>query len=43
MDYVFGMLENYANSLEQEVQERTKQLVEERKKSDSLLYRMLPM
>jgi len=42
MDYVFGMLEVYANSLEQEVQERTKELVEEKRKSDLLLYRMLP-
>ena len=42
MDYVFSMLELYANSLEQEVQERTKELMEEKKKSDLLLYRMLP-
>jgi hypothetical protein len=42
MDYVFGMVEQYANSLEQEVQERTKELVAEKKKSDILLYRMLP-
>ncbi len=42
MDYVFGMLEAYAGSLEEEVAERTKELVEEKKKSDLLLYRMLP-
>ncbi|KAF7634231.1 Guanylate cyclase, partial [Meloidogyne graminicola] len=42
MDYVFGMLEQYASSLEQEVEERTRELVEEKKKSDILLYRMLP-
>uniref|UniRef100_A0A915DUQ2 Guanylate cyclase n=1 Tax=Ditylenchus dipsaci TaxID=166011 RepID=A0A915DUQ2_9BILA len=42
MDYVFSMLELYAGSLEQEVEERTKELVEEKKKSDILLYRMLP-
>ncbi|KAI1707071.1 adenylate and guanylate cyclase catalytic domain-containing protein [Ditylenchus destructor] len=42
MDYVFSMLELYASSLEQEVEERTKELVEEKKKSDVLLYRMLP-
>ncbi|KAL3114808.1 hypothetical protein niasHT_014622 [Heterodera trifolii] len=42
MDYVFGMLEQYASSLEQEVEERTKELVEEKRKSDILLYRMLP-
>jgi len=42
MDHVFNMLEQYANTLEQEVQERTRELVEEKKKSDILLYRMLP-
>ena len=42
MDHVFNMLEQYASSLEEEVEERTKELVEEKKKSDVLLYRMLP-
>ncbi|KAJ1352398.1 Receptor-type guanylate cyclase gcy-7 [Parelaphostrongylus tenuis] len=42
MDYVFNMLEKYASTLEEEVAERTKELVEEKKKSDILLYRMLP-
>ncbi|KIH47576.1 adenylate/guanylate cyclase catalytic domain protein [Ancylostoma duodenale] len=42
MDYVFNMLETYASNLESEVEDRTKQLVEEKKKSDVLLYRMLP-
>uniref|UniRef100_A0A915MCK2 guanylate cyclase n=1 Tax=Meloidogyne javanica TaxID=6303 RepID=A0A915MCK2_MELJA len=42
MDYVFGMLEQYASSLEQEVEERTRELFEEKRKSDILLYRMLP-
>ena len=42
MDHVFNMLETYAVSLEEEVEERTKELVEEKKKSDVLLYRMLP-
>ncbi|KAK6032557.1 hypothetical protein OSTOST_01267 [Ostertagia ostertagi] len=42
MDYVFNMLEQYASTLEGEVEDRTKQLVEEQKKSDILLYRMLP-
>uniref|UniRef100_A0A914PIK8 guanylate cyclase n=1 Tax=Panagrolaimus davidi TaxID=227884 RepID=A0A914PIK8_9BILA len=42
MDHVFNMLESYASSLEEEVEERTKELVEEKKKSDVLLYRMLP-
>ncbi|VDM41191.1 unnamed protein product [Toxocara canis] len=42
MDHVFTMLEQYAGTLEREVQERTKELVEEKKKSDVLLARMLP-
>ena len=42
MDHVFNMMEQYANNLEQEVESRTKELVEEKKKSDVLLYRMLP-
>ncbi|VDM77306.1 unnamed protein product [Strongylus vulgaris] len=42
MDHVFNMLETYASNLESEVEDRTKQLVEEKKKSDILLYRMLP-
>jgi hypothetical protein len=42
MDHVFNMLEQYAGTLEQEVEERTKELTEEKKKSDVLLYRMLP-
>ena len=42
MDHVLSMMEKYAGSLEQEVAERTKALMEEQKKSDILLYRMLP-
>uniref|UniRef100_A0A1I7RUG3 Guanylate cyclase n=1 Tax=Bursaphelenchus xylophilus TaxID=6326 RepID=A0A1I7RUG3_BURXY len=42
MDYVFSMLENYAGSLEQEVEQRTRELTEEKKKSDILLYRLMP-
>jgi hypothetical protein len=42
MDHVFLMLENYAQNLEQDVEERMKELIEEKKKSDILLYRMLP-
>jgi class 3 adenylate cyclase len=37
-----SMMEQYANSLEQEVEERTKELVDEKRRSDVLLYRMLP-
>ncbi|KAK0427684.1 hypothetical protein QR680_010365 [Steinernema hermaphroditum] len=42
MDHVFRMLESYADSLEQEVEVRTKELESEKKKSDLLLYRMMP-
>lgn len=36
------MLEKYAATLEKEVDQRTKELIEEKKKSDVLLARMLP-
>ncbi|PIC23837.1 hypothetical protein B9Z55_017393 [Caenorhabditis nigoni] len=42
MDHVFNVLESYASTLEDEVAEKMKELVEEKKKSDVLLYRMLP-
>uniref|UniRef100_A0A914I7P0 Uncharacterized protein n=1 Tax=Globodera rostochiensis TaxID=31243 RepID=A0A914I7P0_GLORO len=42
MDYVFGMLEQYANKLEEEVQERTRELEGENRKLGILLYRMMP-
>jgi class 3 adenylate cyclase len=42
MDNMIRMMEKYANNLEEVVSERTRQLVEEKKKSDSLLYRLLP-
>uniref|UniRef100_A0A8L8JYS1 Guanylate cyclase n=1 Tax=Heligmosomoides polygyrus TaxID=6339 RepID=A0A8L8JYS1_HELPZ len=42
MDHVMNTLENYASSLETEVEQRMVELTEEKKKSDILLYRMLP-
>lgn len=42
MDYIFNLLESNASALEQEVEERTRELMAEKKKSDILLYRMLP-
>ena len=42
MDNVLGMMEKYAFNLEEIVEERTQQLVEEKKKTDRLLYRMMP-
>ncbi|XP_077996445.1 atrial natriuretic peptide receptor 1-like [Glandiceps talaboti] len=42
VDNILVMMEKYANNLEDVVEERTTQLVEEKKKTDRLLYRMLP-
>ena len=42
MDMVMKMMEKYGNNLEEMVEERTQELVEEKKKTDRLLYRMLP-
>lgn len=42
MDYIFNLLESNASALEQEVEDRTRELLQEKKKSDILLYRMLP-
>ncbi|CEF69623.1 Atrial natriuretic peptide receptor 1 [Strongyloides ratti] len=42
MDHMYNLLENYATSLEEDIQSRTKELVEEKKKADILLSRMLP-
>ena len=42
MDNIMGMMEKYTYNLEECIEERTQQLVEEKKKTDRLLYRMLP-
>ena len=42
MDNMLSMMEKYANNLEELVEVRTAELVEEKKKTDMLLYRMLP-
>nr|XP_022903996.1 guanylate cyclase 32E-like [Onthophagus taurus] len=41
-DNMLAIMEKYAYNLEGLVQERTNQLTEEKKKTDALLYRMLP-
>ena len=42
VDIMLKKLESYANNLEEIVEQRTRELVEEKKKTDVLLYRMLP-
>ena len=42
MDNMLAKLEKYSSNLEGIVQTRTQQLMEEKKKTDQLLYRMLP-
>ena len=42
LDNMIQKLERYANNLEEIVQHRTAELVEEKKKTDMLLHRMLP-
>ena len=42
MDSMLQKLEKYADNLENIVQHRTSELMEEKQKTDMLLYRMLP-
>ncbi len=42
MDNMIKMMEKYSTGLEAMAVERTQQVVEEKKKSEVLLYRMLP-
>jgi len=42
MDSMLQNLEKYADNLEDIVQQRTKELTDEKLKTDILLYRMLP-
>ena len=41
-DNMLAMMEKYADNLEALVDERTDQLIEEKKKTEALLYEMLP-
>lgn len=41
-DHMLSIMEKYQEHLEELVDERTEQLSEEKKKSETLLYRMLP-
>jgi len=42
MDSILKKLEKYADNLENIVQQRTAELIDEKHKTDMLLYRMLP-
>jgi len=42
MDSMLQKLEKYASNLENIVHQRTKELIDEKLKTDMLLYRMLP-
>jgi len=43
MDNMLQMMEKYANNLEELVEEKTRQHIEEKKKADMLLYSLMPM
>jgi len=43
MDNMLHMMEKYANNLEELVEEKTQQYMEEKKKADVLLYSMMPV
>ncbi|KAI6219797.1 Guanylate cyclase [Aphelenchoides fujianensis] len=42
LDHVFSKLEKYSDELQEEIADRTRELLEEKRRSDLLLYRMLP-
>jgi len=43
MDNMLSMMEKYAYNLEELVEEKTQQYMEEKRKSDMLLYSMMPV
>ena len=43
VDNVIRMMERYSNHLKEMVEEKTLQVAEEKRKSEALLYRMLPV
>ncbi|XP_077996444.1 atrial natriuretic peptide receptor 1-like [Glandiceps talaboti] len=43
MDNILSMMEKYANNLEEIVDQRTEEVLEEKRKTDRLLHRMLPL
>ena len=43
MDNMINLIERHADNLEEIVEERTRQLMQEKKKTDRLLYKLLPV
>jgi len=43
MDNIMALIEQHTDNLEALVEERTRLLMEEKKKTDKLLYKMLPV
>jgi len=43
IDNMIGMMEKYANNLEELVEEKTQQYIEEKRKADLLLFSMMPV
>lgn len=43
VDNMIQLMERYSNHLEEMVEEKTIQVAEEKRKSEALLYRMLPV
>jgi hypothetical protein len=42
LDSIMAMMDKYAQNLEESVEERAQQLLDEKRKTDRLLYRLLP-
>jgi len=42
LDSIMDMMEKYARNMEENVEERAQDLLEEKRKTDRLLYRLLP-
>jgi hypothetical protein len=42
LDSIMDVMEKYARNLEESVEDRAQQLLEEKRKTDRLLYRLLP-
>lgn len=43
MDHMLKMMEKYTTDLEEVISERTRQLIDEKRKTDLLLYKLMPV